>query len=129
MIYIISHYGTEISIALRIFSTIILVLFVLPLQIKEANVKNGLHKLRLQMLFLGLTIIFVNIIASFILFDIIIRNLFISLNSKLLQMTNATAFVVLSIICSNIYHQQFTHEQKVLHEKIEKLEKEASKND
>lgn len=120
---ILTNYSIPFSIIVRIISCIILAIFLIPLQIKEAEVKNGLRVLRIQLLISGLILFFTNlfsIIFFFITLDIPQKPLHNSI-----QTINSLSFLALSLIAQAIYRTQYTDEAKDYHEKIDKLEKEA----
>ena len=98
IILFIIHYGTGISIILRILSSIILLFFFIPLQIKEALVKNGLKKLRLQLLAVGVLTIVTNLLTGYILIVITQTYTKQHFDNILAQLVNAVASLALSIV-------------------------------
>lgn len=112
-------YGSHIALAFRIMSCIILLGYCIPLQIREAGVKNGLRKLRLELLLFGLILLFTNVTTMHFLVDQFIHNIVPTKISIRLQLINAFSFLCLSGIGYAIYSTQYTEESKQLHEKIE----------
>lgn len=114
-----------ITIIIHIVAGIITAHFVIPLQYKESKVKNGLLNLRKQMLIKGLLsfmIIVVTVIAltlRFFVKDPIILRYIITTMIFL----HGVGTLGKSTLDLTIYHQQYTPEQKKLHEKIAKLER------
>lgn len=120
--FLISVYS--LSIFIHILALIIHATWVIPLQIKEANVKNGLRRLRVLMLASGITFIFLSIVTIFVLtsrFFIPASDLYryISVSMVLLH---AIGFLTFSLIKRAIYKQQYSTEQKSLHAKLDKIE-------
>jgi hypothetical protein len=118
-LFLIIHYGTVLSIVLRIISSVTLLFFFIPLQLKEALVKNGLRKLRLQLLAVGVLLFLENILTVYLLLNILLSSSHQQLDNILAQIFNATIAIALSFTFYNIYHFQYSDKQKVLHAKIE----------
>lgn len=116
------HYGTIISIILRIISSIIMLFFFIPLQVKEVLVKNGLRRLRIQLLSVGIIVLASNILTAYILIDLLTSYSKQRFDDVLAQLLNAIAYLALSIIYYRMYKAQYSPESKRLHEKIGKLE-------
>ena len=98
--------------------------YVIPLQIREANVKNGLRSLRVLMLASGLVMIALNIVSIFVLtsrFFIPAGDLYRYL-SVFMVLLHAIGFLAFAIIKRKMYRTQYSDKQKELHEKIEVLE-------
>lgn len=126
-----------LAILLHVLALIICLAFVIPLQIKEAKVKNGLKMLRLQMLGSGLTIIFLSFVSIIALSIPIIfakRPLYSQpvepielyrIVSVFVVFLHALGFFILSLIKRAMYHQQYSDIYKRLHAKAEELEKEG----
>lgn len=111
------------SIFLRIAAIWITLKYVIPLQIKEINVKNGLRSLRKQMLLIGISLTFLNILSIiFIIFRLFLDRENYMLLSGGLSIVNGIGFLFMAYILYKIYHQQYTPEQKEHHDKVEKLE-------
>jgi hypothetical protein len=114
--HLLLSYGTSFAIVIRILSSLLLLFFCIPLQIKEAGVKNGLRALRLQLLAFGILLFIINGITIWLLFTVMkeiqhVPNLW-------LQVINALAFFGIAIIGNRMYHTQYTDEMKEMHEKI-----------
>ena len=114
-----------IAIILHVVAGVIITMFVIPLQLKEAEVKNGLRLLRKQMLlkgFLSLTVIVVSVLAltlRYIVPDpIVSRYLIVAL-----ILAHAIGMLAKAIIDHKIYHAQYSQESLDMHLRIEKLEK------
>lgn len=113
------------AILMHIVAGILTSAFVLPLQYKEAQVKNGLGALRIQLLkrgVLGLTVIVVSIISltlRFVVHDIEVLRYVISFMIFL----HGFGTLGKSIIDLKIYHQNYSPEQKRNHEILEQIEK------
>lgn len=118
-----------------IFSAIAIVViafFIIPLQLKEAQVKNGLAKLRVQLLLYGVALVAIDSIMLYFLYRISAQVYF---NSQVMpQMTTSVLLFVfsslhlsLAVIGYMIYHQQYTPEQKQFHAQIDKIEVKAEK--
>lgn len=112
------------AIILHVLAGIVTVAFVIPLQIKQAGVKNGLRKLRLQLLtkgFLALAIIIVSIFsltARWVLDD----GATLRFAIVVFVMTHAVGVFGKAIIDYLIYHQQYSQKSKDMHTRIDKLE-------
>lgn len=121
------------EIALIFYAISIIVIFiagaivastVIPLQWKEAEVKNGLRTLRKQMLAKGLltlTIVTAALIALTIRYFITDLDLARIIISGLV-ICFALSLLGKALIDYKIYHQSYTPENKKLHEKFEVLE-------
>lgn len=115
-------WGTEVSFIIRLVAAIIILFFFLPLQVKEAGVKNGLKRLRYQLLAEGVIVFMVNLTSMFFLWDLYVRDVPQKFINSSLQVINALAFFFIAAIALMIYRQSYTEDQKELHEKIGKLE-------
>jgi len=119
-----SSIGIILSIIIRIITSIILLWLVIPLQIKQAQVKNGLKTLRKALLLSGLLLFLINTVGLII---IVIRPIANSATVKLVidiaSIINSIGFFSLGILWFLIYKQQFTDKNIKLHEKVEKQEK------
>lgn len=124
--------STQIAITLYMISIIILAIsgiivssFVIPLQWKEAGVKNGLAFLRRQLLakgFLALVTIITAIIALTIRSHIADPNLARIIISSTVLLFSLSLFGKAGIDYK-VYHQQYTDENKELHRKFDIVEK------
>lgn len=114
-------WGAELSIAIRILGVIMVTLFFLPLQFREAQVKNGLILLRYELLIGGILFMFINLPSLYFLFDILDTPQ--KFTNVLLQILNAVGYLLIAILLVVIYRQQFSEEQKEFHKKVDALEK------
>lgn len=114
------------SIAIILYSlSIVVILFtVIPLQIKEATVKNGLQTLRTKLLIKGVLALIVAITSILILLTVLIvdgsaaeRFIFF------LLLLNASVILGKSVIDNRIYHEQYTPEAKKVHKRVDVEEK------
>lgn len=119
-----------IAVIMHVAAGILTLACVIPLQLREAGVKNGLRKLRQQLLvkgLLSLAVIVFSIMAltgrSF-LPDGLTRFGMITF-----VMAHAIGILGKAYIDYQIYHQQYTEESKRMHEKIDALEKAKAKRD
>lgn len=106
LIQIIPNFGTDIAIIIRIITAVIFLLFVIPLQIKESKVKNGLSMLRRQMLISGVAVLSSNFVSLYFLFIQIPKGGY-SIPSQFLQVINAATFLLIAVVGYKIYHQQY----------------------
>lgn len=116
-------YSIPISIIIRIVALLMMLAFCIPLQVKEAQVKNGLRVLRFQLLAFGIILLITNIFS--LCFLVLAYNTPQRPLNASLQILNAIAFYVLALIGHMIYRTQYTDEAKDYHAKIDKLEKKA----
>lgn len=126
--YLLIHYGTLTAAILRIISCIELLVFCIPLQLKEIRVVNGLKKLRIQLLSFGIILFIVNAVTTYTMFDIVFHT---RIQSELVisfQLFNALAFNVLAIIGHLMYTSQYNEKSLEHHIKVEKLEQEQEQN-
>ena len=123
---LILQYGLNISIIIRLIAFIILLFQIIPLQIKEAGVLNGLKKLRLLLLILGISLFIANAIALWLLISTI-SLLGGSVETRLIQILSAMFILIPSIALYFIYHSQYTLEAKIVHKEVDKQEKKAEK--
>ena len=117
-----SNFALIINVIIRIITAVIFLAFLIPLFIREAKVRNGLRKLRYQLLATGCIIFFVNTSGLFI---IVARNAGIDVTTAtdIISYLNTFGFFIYSVITLIIYTQQYTPENKQMHEKFEKFEK------
>lgn len=114
-----------ISIIMLTIAGFVAAAFVIPLQVKEAGVRNGLAKLRKQLLlkgFLTFGIITVAIIVLSLRYIIHDTNILRYIITSLIFLYSFF-FLVQVYVDYMIYTQQYTEESKKLHDKIDKLEK------
>lgn len=112
-----------VSIIILLIGILINVAYILPLQIKQAKVKNGLASLRRLMLaqgFLNLavgTFLVIALTSRFFMHGEIIRYV-----AVILVLFISISFFTFTSIWVIMYRQQFTAKQVKLHEKIEEIE-------
>lgn len=112
-----------ISIFIRIITAIVFLAFIIPLQIKEATVKNGLKKLRIELLATGITIFFVNTVGLIlVILKFFVEPSIVQAITDILTVFNTFGFLGVAILQYNIYHHRYTPEQKELHEKFSRME-------
>lgn len=123
--------GFFLSVLIYIANFIIALFLVLPLLIKEVSVKNGLIKLRKQMLAEVMLYIVISLLSV-----ILLLGRFIFGASEISRYIIVTLIFITSlasmfkiIIYRKIYHQTFSNEQKRLHEIIESLEQQLKKKE
>jgi hypothetical protein len=100
---------------------------VIPLQVKEAKVVNGLAKLRKHLLLSGVAVI----VAAFIAFAILSVAIFIPrqrIVTEILLLCFVGAFIIIAETLHAIYNAQYTPEHKALSEKIVELERQRSQD-
>lgn len=112
--------GTKIAIVIRLLSVIICLFFTIRLQIREVQVKNGLRKLRVLLLAIGITLFHIHLISLYFLFDIVLSDIPQKSLNAFLQIANSTAFLLVSIFSFMIYHQQYSPASKKMHADYEK---------
>lgn len=120
----------QFAIILHILAGIVTVAFVIPLQVQQAGVKNGLRKLRLQLLVKGVLALIVIGAALFSLTARWVLDDGATLRFALVffVVTHAVGVLGKSIIDYIIYHQQYSPHNKELHEKMEALENSQKKD-
>jgi len=124
----ISQLSLTINTFIRITTAIIFLAFIIPLQWKEANVKNGLKKLRKQLLVSGLIIFHLNIIGlSVVLIKYVTGDSSLQGITEIVTLISSLGFFAIAIIEYQVYHQRYTPEQKKLHAEFEKMEVAANK--
>lgn len=118
------HLSVIFSIIVRVMAGMTLLFFVIPLQTREAGVKNGLRTLRKQLLVSGITIFIINTfgLLIYIMRMIVDDGMFRFLTNSL-AIVNSLGFATMAFIKYQIYHQNYTPEQKKKHEIISEIEK------
>lgn len=112
-----------VNVFFRVITAIIFIAYILPLMIREAGVKNGLKKLRIELLVSGFIIFFVNTAGlSIIVWRYLYGNEGLQSFTDIIALANTFGFLVIAVLKYTIYHQRYTPEQKELHEKLEKIE-------
>ena len=118
-----------LALIIRVITSIILLALVIPLQYRQATVKNGLKTLRKALLFSGFLIFWVNTVGLVI---IVIRPIAhpetVKFVTDFVSVLNIFGFFALAVLWLLIYRQQFTDINIKLHEKIEKEEKKKEKS-
>lgn len=113
-----------ISIIFYVTAGFITLALVLPLQFKEAGIRNGLRRLRKQMLAKGalagivITASIIGLTSRFFISDVDTFRYIITV----MILIHALGTLGKSIIDLLIYHQQYSPESKELHKKIEVME-------
>lgn len=122
----ISQISLVINVAIRVLTALIFAIYLIPLFIKEARVKNGLKLLRYELLFTGIIIFIVNTSGLFI---ILFRYLGFDLKTvtDIVTYFNTLGFLGYALVNRKIYTQRYTIENKKLHEEFEKIENRALK--
>lgn len=115
-----------LNLVLRVLTAYIFCAFLIPLFIKEARVKNGLQKLRIEMLTSGSLIFLINTLGIFI-----IAFRYLGYDTRILTEVityfNSLAFLAYALIKLNVYTEKYTPENKKLHEKFDKMESDMRK--
>lgn len=119
---------TEIQIilntAIRIVTAFLFLAFIIPLQIKEAQVKNGLLILRRELLVSGVIMFLVNTIGlTIILLRYFFGDAILKPAIEIISLFNSIGFLIIASIKYHIYNSQYTPENKRLHAKIDRLER------
>lgn len=120
-----------LSITVYVVSTVIILTFVVPLQIKMAEVKNGLIKLRRQLLIReAINLLFTIITIAFLSLRFSGVNVHI-VRYLLGTMVVAQSILILTkaIIDKRIYHQDYTPANIAKHARIDRLEKAENKRE
>lgn len=112
-----------ISILILIVGVLINIAYILPLQIKQARVKNGLAMLRRLMLAQG----FLNLLVGTLLISALTSRFFVHGEEAryigvTLVLLISLGFLTFTSIWVAMYRQQFTPKQVELHEKIDEIE-------
>lgn len=117
------------SIIIHILALIVHATYVIPLQIREARVQNGLKTLRILMLASGLTMVLISLITIFVLsmrFFVPAGDLSRYLAVSLILL-HSIGFLVFALIKRKMYQQQYSIKQKELHSKMATLERNEKK--
>lgn len=116
-----------IALFLRLFSLFISLIFIIPLMVKQAQVKNGLRVFRWLLMGYGILINVSNLLTSYFLFDVISSSVVQKELNSYLQIINAIIFLLASLLGYAMYHYQFTEENVKFHAKIERKMKQEEK--
>lgn len=101
--------GYFISIAVLVIAFLVSVKFYFPLLIKEGLVKNGLAKLRRQLLYLGiLTITLSGVSIATLTLRFFVPRDSVGYLIVALLVIHSFGFLTIAIIQSRIYRQQYT---------------------
>lgn len=122
---LIINYGGYLAMEIRIITFVILLILIIPLQIKEAGVKNGLGKLRILLLLVGFSLFIANAIALWLII-FTLTSLSGSASTRLIQIASALFLLIPSVALYFIYHSQYTLEAKKVHVEVDKQEKKAA---
>lgn len=95
-------------------AAIIVLFFTIPLQVKQAGVKNGLALLRKQLLAFGVIVFITNTIATYFLtrasISLYINGGQVTAATAILLFTFAVSKLAIAVIGYQIYHQQYVME-------------------
>lgn len=107
------------AIVLHLSSAAIVAFFIIPLQVKEARVRNGLAKLRIQLLIFGVTVFSLGLLGAIILSTRFFISGSVAIYLTLFMIVlHGLGFLSLSVVGHRMYTQQYTDESKRLHEEI-----------
>lgn len=118
-----SQISIIINVILRLITAFIFIWFIIPLQIKQADVRNGLRLLRTELLVSGVILFLINTIGL----GIIIVKPFtdpkqLSLFTDFIALFNSVGFLIVAAIKFQIYHSQYTPENILMHQHFERIE-------
>lgn len=125
--FLIFH-GAQVALFIRILSFLLAFIFIIPLMVKQAKVKNGLRIFRWLLLHYGILINIGNLITMWFLLDVIQSHIMQKLLNSELQIVNATIFFAASFIGFLMYHYQFNDKNVEIHRQAEKLTKKQKKS-
>lgn len=125
-----NNFDISVSIWIVILATVLRLwaaknfIFVIRRALQETNVKNGLEKLRRQLLTNAIILLFINTsgLSLLLVRPFASTDIYLFLTNAL-TIINSFGFYWDSRIKTQMYKQQYTIEQKELHAKIDKLEK------
>lgn len=119
----VSQLSIIVNVVLRVITALIFAWFIIPLQIKQVNVKNGLRLLRIELLVSGIILFLINTIGLAI---IVVRPLVDPVQLRqftdFIALFNSVGFLVIAAIKFQIYRSQYTPENILLHEHMERIE-------
>jgi len=127
--HLLVNWSAEISFLLRFTALIISLLFVIPLMFREVKVKNGLRRLRIELLLLGIIIVVINMTTMYYLLLIILHDIPQRNVNVYLQLQNAFSHFLIALLLYGIYHNQYSPKNIKRHEKIDRAEKREAKID
>lgn len=123
-----SNIAVIISVPIRIITGIILLAFVIPLQAKFVNVKNGLAVMRKAWIIIGILLFLINTVGLFIIAFKPFLSAFLNRGlTDVIGVFNSVGFLIVAILMYLLWKGQFTPKNIKLHEKIEKQEKKEDK--
>lgn len=112
-----------IAFIIRAISMFIIAFSWIPLQLKEARVKNGLKQLRVLLLILGINLFLTNALAMYLIFYTLFYHKFSSDPMAIIsQIVNSLLFLSIAFTGYIIYHTQYSEQNKERHHKIDKME-------
>lgn len=118
-----------ICIVLSCITVVSTLIFVIPLQVKQAGVKNGLSSLRHKLLANGFLLVFISLLEIIILSSrFFLEGDAVRYTNTILILVFTVALSIKSLIWSSILHTQFTEDQIKLHHKIWAEEQRLKKN-
>jgi hypothetical protein len=101
-----------VSLLLCFLSALTILAFVIPLQIKQARVRNGLAKLRKHLLGMGVTLFTTTTIATYFLINVALRayttGTYVSTTSQVILFVFALGKAFTAFFGYRIYHGQYT---------------------
>jgi hypothetical protein len=117
-----------VSVAIRMVTAFLFLAFIIPLQVKESKVQNGLRTLRTQLLISGVTLFIINTAGIALL----VARPFVSdggfrTATDALALINSVGFFVVAYVKYQIYHQSYTPANKELHHRMEESEQRSKK--
>lgn len=111
-----------VNVGVRLVTAFIFLAFLIPLIFREAQVKNGLKVLRVELLLTGLLIFLINTVGLLIiLFRYLGAN--VQLATDIISYFNTFGFLAYALIKLKIYTQNYSAESKARHERYDKQEK------
>lgn len=93
----------------------------LPLQIREARVNNGLRKLRYELLAYGTIILVLNMCRIYALITYLLGDEVLNPIQAVLLVIGSLGYIALAVIGHIMYQQNYSSENKEVHKKIEEL--------
>lgn len=112
------------NVIIRVITALLFIAYLMPLLIREATVKNGLKKLRFELLFTGSLIFIVNTSGLWIIFHrYFIGTARLEEITNIITVINTFGFLLYAITMLNVYTHKYTPENKKLHEKFDRIEK------
>lgn len=104
------------SVLFLFIASFLVLAFVIPLQIEQANVKNGLRILRKLLLVKGITFLITGSIAEYFLtrgaYRVLTLGIDVSLNNSILLFVFSLGYLILSFCAYKIYHIKYVVDKK-----------------